>query len=125
MTSRRPASSAVGLTTQNRFAVFRAYTYVVNTTIKIDAQVRDRLAQLARERGTTIRDLVTELAAATPTQAELSARAEAATAYVREHINPQLTDADLAAAERFWTELEAGRVPDVIGLYRMGEHPAP
>jgi hypothetical protein len=96
----------------------------VNTTIKIDAQVRDRLAQLARERGTTIRDLVTELAAATPTQAELSARAEAATAYVREHINPQLTDADLAAAERFWTELEAGRVPDVTGLYRMGEHPA-
>jgi hypothetical protein len=96
----------------------------VNTTIKIDAQVRDRIAHLARERGTTIGGLVTEPAAATPTQAELRARAEAATAYVRERINPQLTDADLAAGERFWAELEAGHLPSVAGVYQMDRHPA-
>jgi hypothetical protein len=89
----------------------------VDTTIKVDSLVRDRLAMLARERGTTIRDLVTRLAEDTPTQAELLARADAATAYVRKWINPNLSDADLAAGERFWSELEAGRVPDVAALY--------
>jgi hypothetical protein len=104
--------------------VFEAYTPSMDTTIKVDTRVRDRLAQLARDRGTTIRDLVTELAAATPTQAELSARAQAATAYVREHINPQLTDADLAAGEMFWTEVEAGRLPNMADLYRTDQRPA-
>src|SRR5262249_42755021 len=33
---------------------------MADTTIKISTEVRDRLAQLAREQGTTIRDLVTE-----------------------------------------------------------------
>jgi hypothetical protein len=85
----------------------------MDTTIKVDALVRDRLALLARERGTTIRDLVAALAQAAPTDAELLARAEAATAYVREHINPDLSEADLAAAEGFWNELQAGGRPTV------------
>jgi hypothetical protein len=89
----------------------------VDTTIKVNSQVRDRLSQLARERGTTIRDLVTELAEATPTQEEMDARAEAATAYVRDRINPHLSDADLAAGEKFWAEIEAGRLPKVADLY--------
>jgi hypothetical protein len=43
-----------------------------DTTIKVDSAVRDRLAVLAAQRGATIRDLVTELAASRPTQEELA-----------------------------------------------------
>jgi predicted DNA-binding ribbon-helix-helix protein len=89
----------------------------VDATITVESRVRDRLAQLARERGTTISGLLTELAEITPTHDELAARADAATVYVREHINPHLSDADLAAGERFWAELEAGRLPSVSDLY--------
>lgn len=93
----------------------------METTIKVDSRVRDRLAQLARERGTTIRDLVTSLAEATPTHEELGARAAAATAYIRTRVNPQLSDADLVAGERFWAEIEAGRLPDTASLYHPDE----
>lgn len=78
-----------------------------DTTIKVDRAVRDRLAVLAAQRGATIRDLVTELAASTPTQEELAARHVAATAYLREHLCPELDANDLAGGERFWCELEA------------------
>ncbi|GAA1830509.1 hypothetical protein GCM10009682_56560 [Luedemannella flava] len=89
----------------------------MDTTIKVDSTVRDRLGELARQRGTTIRDLVAELAEKTPTEAELAARAEAATAYVREHVNPALSHEDLAAGEAFWAAVESGRVPTVADLY--------
>jgi predicted DNA-binding ribbon-helix-helix protein len=93
------------------------HTPVIHTTIKVDSRVRDRLARLARERGTTIGTLVAELADNTPTQEELDACGRAATAYVRERINPHLSDADLAAGERFWAEIEGGRLPKVPDLY--------
>lgn len=82
-----------------------------DTTIKLDSAVRDRLAVLAAERGATIRDLVTELAASTPTHEELAARHEAATAHLREQLCPRLDDDDLADGELFWRELEARRRP--------------
>ncbi|MFJ8363832.1 hypothetical protein [Streptomyces sp. NPDC093984] len=50
------------------------------TSIKVSAAARDRLAVLAAERGTTIRGLVEELAQSTPTQAEYAERAELARA---------------------------------------------
>ena len=77
-----------------------------DTTIKVDSAVRDRLAVLAAQRGATIRDLVTELAASTPTQEELAARHAAVTADLRERLCPELDDNDLAEGERFWRELE-------------------
>ena len=77
-----------------------------DTTIKVDSAVRDRLAVLAAQRGATIRDLVTELAASTPTQEELAARHAAATAHLRARLCPELDDNDLAEGERFWRELE-------------------
>ncbi|MDN5932108.1 MAG: hypothetical protein L0I24_13755 [Pseudonocardia sp.] len=77
-----------------------------DTTIKVDSVVRDRLAVLAAQRGATIRDLVTELAANTPTQEELAARHVAAATYLREQLCPELDDDDLANGERFWRELE-------------------
>lgn len=81
--------------------------------------MRDRLALLAAERGATIRVSVSELAAQTPTREELAARHAAATAYVREHLCPELDEGDTAAAERFWRELEQVRTPRSLG------HPGP
>lgn len=104
--------------------VYRPYTRCVDTTIKVDGQVRDRLAQLAKDRGTTIRDLVAELAVTTPTQRELAERAAAATGYVRDHINPRLTDADLAAGEQFWATLESGTVPNIAEMYQHANEKA-
>lgn len=89
---------------------------MADTTIKVDSAVRDRLAVLAAQRGSSIRDLVEQLAAATPTREELAARHAAATAYVREHFCPQLDDADTAAGQRFWQELEAGQAPQTLGV---------
>lgn len=82
---------------------------MTDTTIKVDSSVRDRLAVLAAQRGATIRDLVSEFAAQTPTQEELTARHNAATAYLREHLCPDLDGEDAAAGEQFWRELEEGR----------------
>lgn len=87
--------------------VFATYTrWMSDTTIKVDSVVRDRLAVLAAQRGATIRDLVTELAANTPTREELAARHVAATAYLRVQLCPELDDHDLANGERFWRGLE-------------------
>lgn len=82
-----------------------------DTTIKVDSRVRDRLALLAAQRGTSLRDMVASLAEATPTREELDARYEAATSYLREHLAPGMTEAHLASAEHVWQELAAGRTP--------------
>lgn len=82
-----------------------------DTTIKVASTVRDRLAVLAAQRGSTIRDLVADLARATPTREELDARHAAATAYLREQVCPDLTVEHQATAERLWRELERGRTP--------------
>ncbi|MFF8918419.1 hypothetical protein ACF08M_35240 [Streptomyces sp. NPDC015032] len=50
------------------------------TSIKVSAATRDRLSALATEHGTTIRQLVEELAEGRPTQAEYAERAEQARA---------------------------------------------
>ena len=75
----------------------------------------------AAHRGATIRDLVSQLAAQTPTREELAARHATATAYLREHLCPDLDGEDTEAAERFWHELEDGRTPRPPG----GEHLGP
>jgi hypothetical protein len=85
---------------------------VADTTIKVDSAVRDRLAVLAAQRGSTIRDLVAELAEATPTQQELAARQAAAAAYVTEHLMPGFNAADVAAGEQLWQELESAQRPE-------------
>jgi predicted DNA-binding ribbon-helix-helix protein len=82
---------------------------VADTTIKVDSVVRDRLAVLAAQRGSTIRDLVAELAEATPTQEELAARQVAAAAYVAEHLLPGFSADDVAAGDRLWRELESAQ----------------
>jgi len=105
-------------------AVFTWNTAAMSdTTIKVHKAVRDRLAVLAAQRGSSIRELVTELARATPTREELDERHAAATAYLREHLCPGLTDDDQTAAEELWRELEAGRTPSPLNSTRRGPHP--
>lgn len=58
------------------------------------------------KRGSTIRDLVTERAATTPTAEELTVRGAAAAAYLREQVCPDLDDADVDAGRGF-AELRA------------------
>lgn len=84
---------------------------MVDTSIKVDEGVRARLAQLARERGMTIRDVVADLAAAQLTQDELDDRYARARAYVTANLCPELTEADIAAGQWVWDELRAGRIP--------------
>ncbi|MFC8016104.1 hypothetical protein [Streptomyces cinereoruber] len=85
-----------------------------DTTIKVDTQVRDRLAALARERGTTIRNLVGDLADTTPTRQELQERFDAAKAYVEENfLDTPLSDDDLVEAEQFWQNVAAGSAGEV------------
>jgi hypothetical protein len=83
---------------------------MADTTIKVDTKVRDRLATLARERGTTIRELVADLADARLTRQELDARGAAATAYIREHLVPDFNEEDIAAGKQMLRDLAAGRL---------------
>lgn len=85
----------------------------MDTTIKVDSVVRDRLAAIAQQRGTTIRDLVADLATATPTREELEARAAAASTYIREHLIPDFGADDEAAGERLWRDLSAGQLTEI------------
>jgi predicted DNA-binding ribbon-helix-helix protein len=77
-------------------------------------QVRDRLAVLAAERDMTMRDLLKQLADATPTQAELQQRQAETVAFIRVHLVPGFNDEDLAAGEEIWESIHSGTLP-VIG----------
>jgi septal ring factor EnvC (AmiA/AmiB activator) len=68
-----------------------------DTSIKVSRQTRERLARLAAERRTTLKDLVEELAASTPTAAELAERERQARDVLAEHFGVDVTDAELAA----------------------------
>lgn len=68
-----------------------------DTSIKVSVTARDRLGILAAEHGTTIRALVEQLAAETPTRAELRARGDVARGYLREHMGVDVTAEDEAA----------------------------
>jgi hypothetical protein len=95
--------------------VYRGYTALMaDTTVKVDPAVRDRLMVLARERGMTMRDLIAELAGATPTKEELQKRYEAAKAYCETHFGATLTDEDHDRVEKVWQDLEAGRPVDSL-----------
>ena len=79
-----------------------------DTSIKVSQQTRERLARLAAERRTTLKDLVEELAAATLTDAELAEREQRARSVLAEHFGIEVTDAELAASARL-REMIAGR----------------
>ncbi|MFJ7996640.1 hypothetical protein ACIQ7D_05675 [Streptomyces sp. NPDC096310] len=87
---------------------------MADTTIKVDPAVRDRLQELARDRGITMRDLLAELADATPTKEELAQRYEETKAYVEEHfLGRPYTEEDEKAGEALWTGIVSGRLGEV------------
>ena len=71
-----------------------------DTSIKVSKQTRERLARLAAERHTTLKDIVEDLAAATLTGAELAERERRARAVLAEHFGIEVGPAELAASER-------------------------
>src|SRR5215472_2837290 len=71
-----------------------------DTSIKVSRQTRQRLIRLAAERGTTLKDVVGELAAAAPTAAELAERERRARAVLAGHFGVEVTGAELAASAR-------------------------
>ena len=80
-----------------------------DTSIKGSRPTRERLSRLAAERKTTLKDVVEELAAGTPTAAELAERERHARAVLAEHFSVEVTDADLAASARL-REMITGRM---------------
>lgn len=71
-----------------------------DTSIKVSKQTRERLARLAAERHTTLKDIVEDLAAATPTAAELAERERRARAVLAEHFGVEVGPVELAASAR-------------------------
>lgn len=71
-----------------------------DTSIKVSRQTRERLARLAAERGSTLKDVVEELAAATFTAAELAEREARARTVLAEKFGVEITDTELAASAR-------------------------
>ena len=71
-----------------------------DTSIKVSKQTRERLARLAAERHTTLKDIVEDLAAATLTAAELAEREQRARAVLAEHFGIEVGPAELAASAR-------------------------
>ncbi|MFJ2173886.1 hypothetical protein ACIOHE_13360 [Streptomyces sp. NPDC087851] len=87
---------------------------MADTTIKVDPAVRDRLQELARDRGITMRDLLAELAGATPTKEELDRRYAETKAYVEEHfLGGSYTEEDEKAGEALWAGIVSGRLGEV------------
>jgi hypothetical protein len=100
--------------------VDRSYTSpVLDTTIKVTTQTRDRLAILAAEADTTVKDLVAELARTRLSRAELAARGDLAFAYIRSNLRADFTEADRVAGRQLLVDLAAGRVTE------LGDAPLP
>ncbi|MFD7001632.1 hypothetical protein ACFWA5_36635 [Streptomyces mirabilis] len=83
---------------------------MADTTIKISDSIRDRLRTLAEERGLSTRAYVERMVAATPTEEERAERTARAIAYVRANLCPDLTEADVRAAQEWRAAIAAGQV---------------
>ncbi|WBO69616.1 hypothetical protein [Streptomyces camelliae] len=81
------------------------------TSIKVSSATRDRLAALASEQGTTIRQLVEELAAGRPTEAEYAERAEQARAELASVLGTVPSEQAEAKARGLLQRLGAGQDP--------------
>ncbi|MGW2183522.1 hypothetical protein ACWCXX_36990 [Streptomyces sp. NPDC001732] len=81
------------------------------TSIKVSASTRDRLAALAAENDTTIRQLVEELAVGRPTRAEYAQRAEQARAELASVLGTAPSQEAEAKARRLLERLGARQNP--------------
>jgi hypothetical protein len=71
-----------------------------DTSIKVSKETRQRLAQLAAERHTTLKDLVEHLATAAPTASELAEREQKARTVLAEQFGVEVGEAELTASAR-------------------------
>ncbi|WP_328838367.1 hypothetical protein [Streptomyces europaeiscabiei] len=79
-----------------------------STTIQVSKQARDHLAQVAKERGMTLGQLIERLAAEQPTAEQIAERVAATRKVLRERMGCTLTD----------EEFDGG--PDVLAnIYAM------
>lgn len=83
---------------------------MADTTIKITEEARDRIRQLAEERGLSTRAYVERLVAATATEADRAEHTARAVAYVRANLRPALTDDDVREAQRWRADITSGRI---------------
>ncbi|MER7683434.1 hypothetical protein [Streptomyces sp. NPDC097610] len=63
-----------------------------HTTIQVTKEVRDHLAQVAKDRGVTLGQLVEQLAAEQPTAEQIAERVAATRKVLRERMGCTLTD---------------------------------
>ncbi|GAA2606292.1 MULTISPECIES: hypothetical protein [Streptomyces] len=63
-----------------------------NTTIQVSRQARDHLAQVAKERGMTLGQLVEQLASEQPTAEQIAERVAATRTVLRERLGCTLSD---------------------------------
>jgi len=79
-----------------------------HTTIQVSRQARDHLAQVAKERGMTLGQLVEQLAAEQPTAEQIAERVAADRQVVRDVIGLDITDEEFE------------RAPDVLSnIYKI------
>lgn len=84
-----------------------------NTTIQVSRQARDHLAQVAKERGMTLGQLIEQLAAEQPTAEQIAERVAADRKVVREVIGVDISDEEFDQA------------PDVLGnIYKIAAEKA-
>lgn len=67
-------------------------TMAETTTIQVSRQARDHLAQVAKERGTTLGQLVEQLASEQPTAEQIAERVATTRKALRERMGCTLTD---------------------------------
>ncbi|MFJ6918072.1 hypothetical protein ACIQUX_29500 [Streptomyces sp. NPDC101133] len=79
-----------------------------NTTIQVSRRARDHLAQVAKERGMTLGQLVEQLASEQPTAEQIAEQVAADRRVVRDVVGVDISDE------------EFDRAPDVLGnIYRI------
>ncbi|MET9763221.1 hypothetical protein ABZ016_29975 [Streptomyces sp. NPDC006372] len=79
-----------------------------HTTIQVSRQARDHLAQVAKERGVTLGQLVEQIALEQPTAEQIAERVAADRKVVREKIGLDIRD------------VEFDEAPDILGnIYRI------
>ncbi len=86
---------------------------MAQVSVKIDQDVRDRLAAVAAEQKTSIASLVAKLSEDTMPYGERVARMERTRARLRESTGVVLTDDDVAAGGRLLQDIAAGRGVEV------------
>jgi hypothetical protein len=71
------------------------------TSIRVTTEARDRLAAVAEQRGTSLGQLISDLAAQALTPAELEERGRACRTFLEREYGHRVTDEDVALANEW------------------------